>query len=68
MIKHSVFSVMAGLIVEILFMLFSVYYAALWAESKMPTRISTGVGDHPCFFTFITIIPIASKITIFSLH
>jgi len=34
MIEHSVFSVMAGLIVEILFMLFSVYNAALWAENE----------------------------------
>jgi len=34
MIKHSVFYVMAALIVKILFMLFSVYSAALWAENK----------------------------------
>ena len=33
-IEHSVFSVMAGLIVEILFMLFSVYNATLWAENE----------------------------------
>jgi len=33
-IKHSVFSVMAALIVKVLFMLFSVYNAALWAENK----------------------------------
>jgi len=34
MIEHSVFSVMAGLIVEILFMLFSVYNAMLWTENE----------------------------------
>ena len=29
----------------------------------MPTRISAGVGDHPCFLTFIIImIPINCKI------
>ena len=34
----------------------------------MPTRISAGVGDHPCFLTFITMIPIDCKITNFSLY
>ena len=34
----------------------------------MPTRISAGVGDQPCFLTFITMIPIACKITNFSLY
>ena len=34
----------------------------------MPTRISAGVGDHPCFLTFITMIPIDCKIANFSLH
>jgi len=34
----------------------------------MPTRIAAGVGDHPCFHTFITTIPIDYKITNFSLH
>ena len=34
MIKHSVFSVMTGLIVEKLFMLFSVYNAVWWAENE----------------------------------
>jgi len=31
----------------------------------MPTRISAGVGDHPCFLTFYNycIVPIVSKIT-----
>ena len=33
-IEHSVFSVMAGLIVEILFMLLSIYNAAQWAENE----------------------------------
>jgi len=33
-IKHSIFFVMAGLIVVILFMLFSVYSTALWAENE----------------------------------
>jgi len=33
-IGHSTFSVMVGLIVEILFMLFSVNNAALWAENE----------------------------------
>ena len=31
----SVFSVMTGLIAEMLFMLFSVYNTALWAESEL---------------------------------
>ena len=31
----------------------------------MPTRISAGVGDHPCFLTFIAMIPINCKITNF---
>ena len=31
----------------------------------MPTRISAGVGDHPCF---LTMIPISCKITNFSLY
>ena len=34
MIYCSVFSVLAGLIVKMLFMLFSVYNAALWAENE----------------------------------
>ena len=36
----------------------------------MPTRISAGVDDHPCFLTFYyyCMIPIAYKITKFSLH
>jgi len=33
-IVPSVFSIMAGLIVEILFMLFSVYNTAQWAENE----------------------------------
>ena len=33
----------------------------------MPNRVSTGVGDHPCFLTFNTMILIDSKITNFSL-
>ena len=33
-IVHSVFSIMAGLIVEMLFMLFSVYNTAPWAENE----------------------------------
>jgi len=32
MIEHFVFSVTAGLIVEVLLMLFSVYNAAQWTE------------------------------------
>jgi len=32
----------------------------------MPTRISAGVGDHPCFLTFITVILIDCKLLIFS--
>ena len=28
----------------------------------MPTRISAGVSDHPCFFTFIPMIPIDCKL------
>ena len=35
MIVPSVFSVMAGLIVEMLFMLFSVYNTAQWTESEL---------------------------------
>ena len=31
----------------------------------MPTRISAGLGDHPCFLTFITMIPTDCKIIIF---
>ena len=31
----------------------------------MPTRISAGVGDHPCF---LTMIPTDCKITNFSLN
>ena len=31
----------------------------------MSTRISAGVGDHPCFLNFITMIPIDCKITNF---
>ena len=27
----------------------------------MPARISAGVGDHPCFLTFITMVPIDIK-------
>ena len=27
----------------------------------MPTRISAGIGDHPCFLTFIAMIPIDYK-------
>jgi len=35
----------------------------------MPTRISAGVGDHPYFLTFfITMIPIAGKMTNYSLY
>jgi len=34
----------------------------------MHTRISAGVGDHPCFLTFITMIPIDCKITNCSLY
>ena len=34
----------------------------------MPTRISAGVDHHPCFFTFIYVIPIDHKITNFSLY
>ena len=34
----------------------------------MPTRISAGVHDHPCFLNFIYIIPIDCKITNFSLY
>ena len=34
MIEHSVFSAMAGLIAEILFMLFSVQNAVQWAENE----------------------------------
>ena len=34
MTEHSVFPIIGGLIVEILFMLFSVYNAALWAENE----------------------------------
>ena len=34
MIEHSVFSIMAGLIVEILVMLFSIYNAVQWAENE----------------------------------
>ena len=33
-IKHSAFSIMAGLIVEMLFMLLSVYNAVEWAENE----------------------------------
>ena len=33
----------------------------------MPTRISAGVDDHPCFLTFITMIPTDCKIN-FSLN
>ena len=33
-IEHSVFSVMVALIVEVLFMLFSVCNAVLWAENE----------------------------------
>jgi len=33
-IEHSVFSVMVGLILEILFRLFSIYNTALWAENE----------------------------------
>jgi len=32
----------------------------------MPIRIFAGVGDHPCFFTFITMILIGCKIINFS--
>ena len=34
----------------------------------MPTRPYTGVGDHHCFFTFITMFPIDCKIAYFSLY
>ena len=27
----------------------------------MPTRISAGVGDHPCFLIFITMNPLTAK-------
>jgi len=33
-IKHSKFSVMAGLIIELLFVLLSIYYAVQWAENE----------------------------------
>jgi len=33
-IEHYAFSVMAGLIVEIFFMLFSIYNIAYWAENE----------------------------------
>jgi len=38
-IELSIFSVMAGLIVEMLFMLFSVYNAVLWAEKSWKQSI-----------------------------
>jgi len=31
----------------------------------MPTRISAGIGEHPCFLTFITMNPIDCKLLIF---
>ena len=32
----------------------------------MPTRLSAGVGDHPCFLTFYTMIPLLTvKLVIF---
>ena len=31
----------------------------------MPARISAGVGDYPCFHTFISMIPIDCKLLIF---
>ena len=34
---------------------------------KISTRISAGVDDFPCFSTFIAMIPIDCKITIFFL-
>jgi len=34
----------------------------------MPTRISGGVGDHPCFLTHITMIPIDCKLTFYLLE
>jgi len=34
----------------------------------MPTRISAGVGDHPCFLTFYNYDPYDRKITNFSLY
>ena len=33
-----------------------------------PTRISAGVGDHPCFLTFMTMIPIDCRIINFSIY
>ena len=37
-------------------------------QDELGIRISAGVGDHPCFLTFITMIPIDCKITNFSLY
>ena len=34
----------------------------------MTNRISAGAYDHPCFFTFISMIPVDCKITNFSLY
>ena len=34
----------------------------------MPTRISAGVGDHPCSLLFISMISIDCKITNFFLY
>ena len=34
----------------------------------MPIRISAGVGDHPCFLTFITMILIDCKTANLSLY
>ena len=34
----------------------------------MPTRISAGVGDHPCFLAFYDYDPIDCKITNFSVY
>ena len=36
------------------------------ASYMFPTRISAGVDCHPCFFTFIYMIPTDCKITTFT--
>ena len=41
------------------------FFFLLTLKESDYSRISANVGDHPCLLTFITMIPINCKITIF---
>ena len=47
MIEHSIFTVMVGLIEEIIFILFSVYTTVQWAENeKIRSILTNGLSTN----------------------